>query len=70
MKSIRLDLTKKPRQVITERSKDDQVADWPYSSFHRLVRSGVYPPDWERRWWSGNWTWSETANRGRRVTLR
>jgi len=23
-----------------------QVADWPYSSFHRFVRSGVYPPDW------------------------
>jgi len=23
-----------------------QVADWPYSSFHRLVEKGVYPPDW------------------------
>jgi putative transposase len=23
-----------------------RVADWPYSSFHRLVRLGVYPPDW------------------------
>jgi len=23
-----------------------QVADWPYSSFHRLVRRGVYPADW------------------------
>lgn len=23
-----------------------RVADWPYSSFHRWVRSGVYPPDW------------------------
>jgi putative transposase len=22
------------------------VADWPYSSFHRLVRLGVYPRDW------------------------
>lgn len=21
-------------------------SDWPYSSFHRLVRLGVYPPDW------------------------
>lgn len=23
-----------------------QVADWPWSSFHRLVRQGVYPADW------------------------
>lgn len=23
-----------------------RVADWPYSSFHRYVRDGVYPPDW------------------------
>ena len=23
-----------------------RVADWPYSSFHHLVRSGVYSPDW------------------------
>ncbi|HEY9032846.1 MAG TPA: transposase [Pseudomonadales bacterium] len=23
-----------------------RVADWPYSSFHRLVRDGVYPLDW------------------------
>lgn len=22
------------------------VGDWPYSSFHRLVRAGVYPADW------------------------
>ena len=22
------------------------VADWPFSSFHRMVRLGVYPPDW------------------------
>jgi putative transposase len=22
------------------------VKDWPFSSFHRWVRSGVYPPDW------------------------
>ena len=21
-------------------------ADWPYSTFRRLVRRGVYPPDW------------------------
>ena len=20
--------------------------DWPYSSFHRAVRQGIYPPDW------------------------
>lgn len=23
-----------------------RVADWPYSSFRRLVRVGVYPVDW------------------------
>ncbi|MGA4323921.1 REP-associated tyrosine transposase [Ectopseudomonas hydrolytica] len=23
-----------------------QVVDWPWSSFHRLVREGVYPADW------------------------
>ena len=23
-----------------------RVADWPYSSFHRFVRQGIYPPDW------------------------
>ncbi|MEE9692968.1 transposase [Aeromonas sp. BC14] len=23
-----------------------RVADWPYSTFHRYVTSGVYPPDW------------------------
>jgi putative transposase len=23
-----------------------QVKDWPHSSFHRLVRLGVYPADW------------------------
>jgi putative transposase len=22
------------------------VADWPYSTFHRLVEQGVYPSDW------------------------
>lgn len=22
------------------------VADWPYSSFHRYVKEGIYPPDW------------------------
>lgn len=24
----------------------ERVVDWPYSSFHRLVVSGVYPADW------------------------
>jgi putative transposase len=23
-----------------------RVSDWPYSSFHRMVRLGVYPEDW------------------------
>ena len=23
-----------------------RVADWPYSTFHRYVASGIYPPDW------------------------
>lgn len=23
-----------------------QVGDWPYSTFHRLVRQGIYEPDW------------------------
>jgi putative transposase len=23
-----------------------QVKDWPWSSFHRFVRSGLYPADW------------------------
>ena len=23
-----------------------QVADWPYSTFHRLVKASVYPRDW------------------------
>ncbi|MNW16429.1 hypothetical protein D3C71_2152730 [compost metagenome] len=23
-----------------------RVHDWPWSSFHRLVREGVYPNDW------------------------
>jgi putative transposase len=24
----------------------ERVADWPYSTFHRLVNDGVYPLDW------------------------
>jgi putative transposase len=23
-----------------------QVGDWPYSSFHRMVKLGIYPDDW------------------------
>ena len=23
-----------------------QVSDWPYSTFHRLVSEGIYPPVW------------------------
>ena len=23
-----------------------QVSDWPYSTFHRLVSEGIYPPEW------------------------
>ena len=23
-----------------------RVGDWPYSTFHRYVREGLYPPDW------------------------
>jgi putative transposase len=24
----------------------ESVQDWPYSTFHRWVKQGVYPPDW------------------------
>jgi putative transposase len=24
----------------------NRVRDWPFSSFHRLVKSGTYPVDW------------------------
>lgn len=23
-----------------------RVADWPYSTFHRYIRAGVYPENW------------------------
>lgn len=23
-----------------------RVADWPHSTFHKLVNAGIYPPDW------------------------
>jgi putative transposase len=26
----------------------DRVSDWPYSTFHRFVRSGVYSTEWAR----------------------
>jgi putative transposase len=25
-----------------------ELRDWPFSSFHRMVRLGVYPADWDR----------------------
>jgi putative transposase len=33
-----------------------RVADWPHSTFHRMVRSGVYPEDWggDNRTYSGD----------------
>jgi putative transposase len=24
----------------------EQVIDWPFSTFHRFVEQGQYPPDW------------------------
>jgi putative transposase len=24
----------------------ERVVDWPVSTFHALVKQGVYPPDW------------------------
>jgi putative transposase len=29
-----------------------RVSDWPYSSFHRMVRNGVYPGDWAGDSWA------------------
>jgi putative transposase len=23
-----------------------RVRDWPYSSFHRMLKIGIYPEDW------------------------
>jgi putative transposase len=34
-----------------------RVADWPYSTFHRYVRAGMYPPEWAA-------DFSETADFG------
>jgi putative transposase len=28
-----------------------RVADWPYSSFHRMVREGIYPASWAGDTW-------------------
>ena len=28
-----------------------RVRDWPYSSFHRMVRLGLYPEDWAGDVW-------------------
>ena len=27
-----------------------KVVDWPYSSFHRYVKQGVYMEDWGNNW--------------------
>jgi putative transposase len=32
-----------------------RVADWPYSSFQRFVKMGVYPPDWTASLEIGAW---------------
>ena len=31
---------------LRNRVSEHRVRDWPYSSFHRDVRNGVYPGDW------------------------
>jgi putative transposase len=31
-----------------------EVKDWPYSSFHRMVRLGIYPSDWAGKAETGN----------------
>ena len=36
-----------------------RVADWPWSSFHRFVRVGEYPPDWGGENPCGDWTLPE-----------
>ena len=35
-----------------------KVVDWPWSSFHRYVRLGEYPPDWGNAalWYGDEWT--------------
>jgi len=29
-----------------------RALDWPYSTFHRYMRAGVYPPDWAGGGWA------------------
>jgi putative transposase len=37
-----------------------RVRDWPYSSFHRMVRLGVYPEDWAGDVWAEGAGFGET----------
>ena len=49
-----------------------RVADWPYSTFHRYVASGVYPPDWSKPLKGCSVVSADYANvlRDRPITLR
>jgi putative transposase len=33
------------RNFIPGGSKHGRVSDWPYSTFHQMVRRGIYPED-------------------------
>ena len=37
----------------------ERVVDWPWSSFHRFVKAGYYPPDWGS---AANWHGDEFRN--------
>jgi len=37
-----------------------RVAEWPYSTFHRYVEVGIYPPDWAGEL-QGDWETGERA---------
>jgi putative transposase len=37
-----------------------RVAEWPFSTFHRYVEAGVYPPDWAGKF-QGDWAAGERA---------
>jgi putative transposase len=37
-----------------------RVAEWPFSTFHRYVEAGVYPPDWAGEL-QGDWAAGERA---------
>jgi putative transposase len=40
-----------------------RVRDWPYSSFHRMVKLGVYPEDWAGRCLQSRWeVWRTAVN--------